>query len=173
SKAPSAPVQSVTKDRVVKVRATDGIGIDVELETYDTTSKGHVTLTSSAPTAEAASSWVLPGVIQNASTDSGVSITDAGTSPVSVIVEQVYGTPISVSGSPAGGSEAPVRLTTVEVNPGTSVLVALGTLVTPATTAQFGLEIEASGPVLVTANIWPAKKIAAAATESGVPATSG
>jgi hypothetical protein len=168
----STPGRTVITDGVVALRSTNGVGIVVEHETYVTSSKNHVTLTSSAPTAAPAATWVLPAMTQNASANIRISITDAGTRAVSVTVEQIYGAPISLAGSAEGVVLAPARLTTVEVNPGTSILVPLRTYAKLGTTAPFGIEIKASGPVLVTANLWPAKNIAAGAVEAGVPATS-
>ncbi|MGO9198486.1 MAG: hypothetical protein ACLQK4_15330 [Acidimicrobiales bacterium] len=168
----SAPVVSgatasaLTSGGVVTVTSAGGVGIVVEHETYGTLTKTRVTLVSSSPTDVAAATWVLPGMVQSPTVDGQVSLTDAGTKAVSVAIEEIYPT------SPGSGETSPSQLTTVEVRPGTSAVVPLLSFVAPGSPTPFGLELRATGPVLVTGSLLPVKAGLQAAVESGVPAGS-
>ncbi|MHB1986830.1 MAG: hypothetical protein ACYCSF_02410 [Acidimicrobiales bacterium] len=148
----------------ITVTSAKGVGVVVEHESYLTLSPDHVVLASSSPTVSSPATWVLPGEQQSALLAGALTITDTSATAVSVVVEQLGRGASTPLGQP------PSPLTSVRVPAGRSIVVALRGLVT-SRPGQFGLELRANGPILVTGGILPSSSRLQPAVESAIPAS--
>lgn len=166
AKAPSPPARSPlpAASAVLAVSSTNGVGIVVEHESYETLTAHHVVLEASSPSDVSPRSWVLPGEQQSRAVDGGVTVTNAGKTAASVVVEEIYP-------NPAGSTpRAPLVLKTFLLGRAMSLPIPLGPLVAAGSPGEFGLEVKASGAVIVTGGLVPADRSLQSAVFAGVPA---
>lgn len=134
---------------LLSVKSTNGTGVVVEGEDYVSVSHGRrqaVELLSSPPSLATARVWIVPAAEHTAYGYDQLLVTNTASRAVTFSVQRL------APAEPGGQAGAPADLANGQVPPGSSTWVDLHGLVA-ASAAPFGLELKASGPVLLSGRL--------------------